>query len=82
MGSPKRIEPTQALGFLRGSSDLSAHAISRECGRSINWLINSTGRDTKASTLALVADVLGLDLALVDRANGEVMAIIEPARDD
>ena len=62
-------------------SGKSARRVSLDMGKAETWARNSAGRDTKLSTVAKLADMAGVDLALIDRETGERLATIEPPRD-
>lgn len=58
----------------------SARAVSRALGHSEAWA-GVAARPTSSPSLATVADVAdvqGLDVCLVDRSTGEVVAVVEP----
>lgn len=58
----------------------SARAVSRALGRSEAWagVAARPSSSPSLATVADIADVQGLDVCLVDRATGEVVAIVEP----
>ena len=63
-------------------SDKSYRAVSAQLGKSPNWagVTAQPGRDPKLSTVVDVADVAGVDVALIDRASGDLIAVVEPRR--
>lgn len=76
------MQVDEALRLLIEHSGRSGRAVSVELGHTPTWASVSVqpGRDPKTGTLADVADVAGVDVALVDRATGETIGTIEPPR--
>ena len=74
------MQVREALAALIAHSGRSARAVSAELGHAQSWASNSIGKVPKVDTLADVADVAGVDVALVDRATGETLGTIEPPR--
>lgn len=76
------MQVDEAIRLLIEHSGQSARAVSLELGHAEAWarLTAGPGRDPKTGTLADVADVAGVDVALVDRATGETLGTIEPPR--
>lgn len=72
------MQVTDVFSYLVKRSGMSARALSLSLGKADTWARNSAGRDTKLSTVTTVADVAGLDLALIDRETGEAVAVIDP----
>lgn len=70
----------EAIRALVARSGKSARAISSQIGKSPNWLSATLGivSDTKAGTLAQIANACGFDLVLVDREHGETITIDPP----
>lgn len=62
------------------TSSLSMQRVSCELGHEVSWCksVARDGRSPAISTVADVADVLGYDVAVVDRATGEVIAVVDP----
>lgn len=60
----------------------STRELSAELGRSPNYLHTSIYKrsDPRAGTIAEIGDIVGVDLALVDRATGETIATIDPPK--
>ena len=56
--------------------------VSRALGKDPTWCRNTSrpGRSPALATVADVADVLGYDVAVVDRATGDVVAVVDPPR--
>lgn len=69
--------PRDILRWMADDSHLSAYRLSLTLGRTRNWLTNSYGRDPKLSTVASVASVTGHEVAILDAASGEVVALID-----
>lgn len=63
-------------------SGMSYRAASAALGKSPNWagVTAQHGRVPKLDTVADVADVAGCDVAIIDRATGETVGVIEPPR--
>lgn len=61
-------------------SGKSGRALSVELGHAPTWVstIGARGRDPQLSSVVRVADLVGVDLCLVDRATGQTIATIEP----
>lgn len=70
------------IKYLIARSGKSYRAVSAELGRSPNWagVTARPGRDPKLSTVADVADAAGVDVVLIDRGSGDVVAVVEPPR--
>ena len=56
--------------------------VSRDLGRSPSWcgMVAAPGRSPALATVADIADVLGYKVAIIDRATGEHVGVIEPPR--
>lgn len=74
------MQVREALAVLIAHSGHSGRAVSAELGHAQSWASNSVGKVPKLDTLADVADVAGVDVALIDRATGETLGTIEPPR--
>lgn len=62
-------------------SGLSANAMSAALGKSREWArLTAKANAPRVDTLADVADVAGVDVALIDRTTGEVIAKVDPPR--
>lgn len=61
---------------------VSMRGVSAELGKSQAWTRNvaAPGRSPALATVADIADVLGYDVAIIDRATGETVGTIEPPR--
>lgn len=57
-------------------------SVSRAMGKDPTWCRNTSrpGRSPELATVADVADVLGYDVAIVDRESGGVVAVVDPPR--
>ena len=56
--------------------------VSRDLGRSPSWcgMVAAPGRSPALATVADIADVLGYEIVVIDRAAGERVGVIEPPR--
>lgn len=74
-----QVEDT--ISKLIESRSTSAGRVSADLERSRSYVAGVAGRSGVAlGTVADVADVLGYDLAVIDRETGEAVAVIEPPR--
>lgn len=74
-----QVEDT--ISKLIESRGTSAGRVSSDLERSRSYVAGVSGRPGVAlGTVADVADVLGYDLAVIDRETGEAVAVIEPPR--
>lgn len=74
-----QVEDT--ISKLIESRGTSAGRVSSDLERSRSYVAGVAGRTGVAlGTVADVADVLGYDLAVIDRETGEAVAVIEPPR--
>ena len=75
------MRPDETIRALARHSGASLYSISEDLGRSRSWAGMVAGRDGVAlATVADVADVCGVDVALVDRETGETLGTIDPPR--
>ena len=76
------MQVDSAIRALIAHGGRSARAVSLELGHAEAWarLTGAPGRDPRTGTLADVADVCGVDVALVDRETGETLGTIDPPR--
>ena len=67
---------------MAGLAGVPLTTVSKDLGHSVAWGSNvgKAGRSPALGTVADVADVLGYDLAVIDRETGEAVAVIEPPR--
>ena len=56
---------------------MSDRAIGPALGRGTAWAGMAATRVPRLDTLARVADLAGLDVALVDRSSGDVVAVVD-----
>lgn len=73
------------LRYIIKRTGKSMRAISIDMGKADTWAKNSSraGRVPQLDTVAELADLAGLDVALVDRETGEVVATVDvPCRED
>ena len=56
--------------------------VSRELGRSASWcgMVAAPSRSPALATVADIADALGYEVTIIDRATGERVGTIEPPR--
>ena len=68
------------IRYLLDHSGVSDRAASAALGHSPAWagLTAQPGRDPKLSTVCSVADLAGVDIALIDRETGEELGRVEP----
>lgn len=75
------MRPDETIRAIAQHSGRSLYGISEALGRSRSWAGMVAGREGVAlGTVADVADVAGVDVALVDRETGETLGTIEPPR--
>lgn len=72
----------EVIRALIAHSGMSDRGMSAAMGRGSSWarLTAQPGRDPKLSTVCAVADLAGVDVALIDRETGERLGIVEPPR--
>lgn len=72
----------ETIRALLAHTDKSGRAVSQELGHSPDWarMAARPGQVPSLGTVADVADVAGVDVALVDRETGETLGTIEPPR--
>lgn len=73
------------LRYIMDNTGKSMREISRIMGKGESWAKTTAlpGRSPQLATVARVADLAGLDVALVDRGTGKVVATIDvPCRED
>lgn len=79
------MQVDRILRYIMDNTGKSMRAISIDMGKADTWAKNSArpGRVPQLDTVARVADLAGLDVALVDRKTGEVVATVDvPCRED
>lgn len=74
------MQVNKVLQWLFAKSDKSGRALSVELGHASTWasVVSRPTRSPALATVCEVADACGYDVALVDRATGEVAATVEP----
>ena len=67
---------------LVSSRAISARQVSADLGKSPTYvqMLGAPTRSPALATVADIADVLGYDVAIVDRATGEIVAVVDPPR--
>lgn len=78
---PKTIAPREAIPAMTSAAGVTDYALSKRMGKTPNWAWNMKRFDTKLSTLAKIAEVLGLKVAILGK-DDEVVAVIEPEAED
>lgn len=75
---------TSALALMLMRSGKSADGISKELGKSRNWLRMAIrdGNRPRLDTVAAVASVTGHEVAILDAESGEVVAIVDAPKPD
>ena len=77
----EEVQVNALIRWLCDSRGRSMNAVSGDLGRSREYVRQSSLAKAPAlGTVADVADVLGYDLAIIDRKTGEAVAVIEPPR--
>lgn len=78
------MKGSEVLQLLVDRSGLSRWGLSRELGKAGGYLDSAIRRGTVPSldTAAGVADCVGCDLVLVDRATGDTVARVDPPEKD
>lgn len=61
-------------------SGKSGRTLSVELGHAPTWVssVGARGRDPQLSSVVRIADLVGVDLCLVDRSTGQTIATIDP----
>lgn len=73
------------LRYIMEHTGKSMREISKDMGMSDWWAktVSSPGRSPQLATVTRVADLAGLDVALVDRETGEVVVTVDvPCKED
>lgn len=73
----KTVAPTETIRAMLDETGSSTYALSKLMGKSPKWAWNSIGHSARVDTLAKMADVLGLQVAILGK-DGHVVAVIEP----
>ena len=76
------LQVDRTIRALIDHSGMSTRAMSAALDRGSSWASTTAapGRDPKLSTVADVADVAGVDIALIDRKTGEMIGTVTPPR--
>lgn len=76
------MQVDKAIRLLIEHSGMSDRAMSKTLDHVDSWARQTAapGRDPKLSTVADVADVAGVDVALIDRVTGERIGTVTPPR--
>lgn len=80
MSTSRYIPATHTLRAVLDLSPVSGRETSRVLGHSESWarLAARPAHTPRLDTLADVAGIAGLDVALIDRSTGDVVAVVEP----
>lgn len=77
----KRVEQSDVIGEMVRDGGITMKDASVAANRNHVYVSNSrTKREPSIGTVALIANVYGLDVALIDRKTGETRYIIEPPK--
>ena len=75
----KRVEQSDVIGEMVRDGVITMKDASVAANRNHVYVSNArTKREPSIGTVALIANVYGLDVALIDRETGETRYIIEP----
>ena len=77
----KRVEQSEVIGEMVSDGDMTMKDASVAANRNHVYVSNArTKQEPSIGTVALIANVYGLDVALVDRETNETRYIIEPPK--
>ena len=77
----KRVEQSEIIGEMVRDGGMTMKDVSVAANRNHVYVSNArTKREPSIGTVALIANVYGLDLALIDRDTGETRYITEPPK--
>lgn len=77
----KRVEQSDVIGEMVRDGGITMKDASVAANRNQVYVSNArTKREPSIGTVALIANVYGLDVALIDRETGETRYIIEPPK--
>uniref|UniRef100_UPI0040261BB8 hypothetical protein n=1 Tax=Collinsella sp. TaxID=1965294 RepID=UPI0040261BB8 len=77
----KRVEQSEVIGEMVSDGGMTMKDASVAANRNHVYVSNArTKREPSIGTVALIANVYGLDVALIDRETGETRYIIEPPK--
>lgn len=77
----ERVAPSETIRYLLGKTNTSTYTLSKLMGKSPKWAWNSMGHKPRIDSLAKIAEVLGLKVAILGK-DDEVVAVIEPEAED
>lgn len=77
----KRVEQSEVIAGMVQDGNMTMKDVSISANRNHVYVSNArTKREPSIGTVALIANVYGLDVALIDRETGETRYIIEPPK--
>ena len=77
----KRVEQSEVIADMVREGDMTMTDASAAANRGHVYVSNARAKQAPSiGTVALIANVYGLDVALVDRESGETRYIIEPPK--
>lgn len=77
----KRVEQSEIIGEMVRDGGITMKDASVSANRNHVYVSNArTKREPSIGTVALIANVYGLDVSLIDRETGETRYIIEPPK--
>lgn len=77
----KRVEQSEVITDMVQDGSMTMKDVSMAANRNHVYVSNARNkREPSIGTVALIANVYGLDVALVDRETGETRYIIEPPK--
>ena len=77
----KRVEQSDVIGEMVRDGNMTMKDASVAANRNHVYVSNArTKREPSIGTVALIANVYGLDVALIDRETNETRYIIEPPK--
>lgn len=77
----KRVEQSNVIGEMVRDGGITMKDASVAANRNHVYVSNArTKREPSIGTVALIANVYGLDVALIDRETGETLYIIDPPK--
>ena len=77
----KRVEQSETIGEMVRDGNMTLRDVSVAANRNPVYVSNAQRRgEPSIGTVALIANVYGLDVALIDRETNETRYIIEPPK--
>ena len=77
----KRVEQSEVIASMVRDGNMTMKDVSIAANRNHVYVSNARHRgEPSIGTVALIANVYGLDVALIDRETGETRYIIEPPK--